>query len=156
MQRRALVVISLLGLILSAISCGSESGGSIEVFHKAKEPAMNTLEKVRPVVEKYCDSYSISYYIITDQQNQEIISRYNLPDTHFPFAVVINGKYSAEVEGKKIDFVHFPRFMHGIGRHEGNWSLEALEKVLRDNSLLLEENILPDIEHDDNEEECEE
>jgi len=91
-----------------------------------------------------------------NQQNQEIISRYNLPDTHFPFAVVINGKYSAEVEGKKIDFVHFPRFMHGIGRHEGNWSLEALEKVLRDNSLLLEENILPDIEHDDNEEECEE
>lgn len=155
MKRRALILISLITVILSAVSCGPESGGSIEVFHKAKEPAMETLEKVMPMVEKYSDRYCISYLVITDEENEEKIKGYNLPDTHFPFAVVINGKYSARIEGKKVDFVHFPHFMHGIGRHEGNWSLEAMEKALRDNSLLLDKNVLPEIGHDDDEEECE-
>lgn len=123
----------------------------IEVFHKDKKPALKTLEKVNPFLENYKESYEISYYLITAPENADLIRKYRLPETHFPFAVVINGKYSAKIGDEKIDFVHFPHFMHGIGRHEGNWSLEQLEYVLTDNSLLLDENILPALDHDEDE-----
>ncbi|MBD3423537.1 MAG: hypothetical protein GF417_03740 [Candidatus Latescibacteria bacterium] len=117
---------------------------------------MKTLERVKPVIEKYERDYRIYYHVITDPENEELISKYNLPGTHFPFAVVINGRYSAKINDLKIDFVHFPLFMHGIGRHEGSWSLDALEKVLKDNSLLMEKNILPELEDEEDQHECEE
>lgn len=78
-----------------------------------------------------------------------IIKKYNLPETHFPFAIVINGRFSAKINNNKIYFVHFPLFMHAIGRHEGNWSIDNLESVLIDNTLLLDENILIESEHDE-------
>ena len=86
----------------------------------------------------------------------DIITQFGLPSTHFPFSVVINGKFTANIDDKVVSFVHFPLFMKGIGRHEGNWSIADLEKVLYDNSLLLEENILPTLEDDSNSSECEE
>jgi hypothetical protein len=135
---------------------GAEEQDRIEVFHKTREPAMKTLERVKPVIEKYERDYRIYYHVITDPENEELISKYNLPGTHFPFAVVINGRFSAKIDDQKIDFVHFPLFMHGIGRHEGNWSLETLEQVLRDNSLLIKENILPELEDEEDQHECEE
>ena len=67
-----------------------------------------------------------------------LIKKYNLPEIHFPFAVVVNGRSSAKINNIKIDFVHFPLFMHGIGKHEDNWSLENLKSVLIDNALLLD------------------
>ncbi len=147
-MQRKIVILSFFLTVVLIISCSSQKAvKTIEVFHKAKDPAMKTLERVKPVVNDYRDEYKITCHVITDPENEALIEKYNLPETHFPFAVVINGKFSAKIDGKKIDFAHFPLFMHGIGRHEGNWSLEALEKVLEDNSLLMEENILPEIEH---------
>jgi hypothetical protein len=44
--------------------------------------------------------------------------------------------------------------MKGIGRHEGNWAIADLEAVLKDNSLLAEKNILPELkEEKENEQE---
>ncbi|MEN8209277.1 MAG: C40 family peptidase [Candidatus Fermentibacteria bacterium] len=116
---------------------------TIEVFHKSMPPSLETLEETNAVLAHFVEDYEISYHLITDSATVDLIQKYNLPDTHFPFALVINGRFSAVINDEKIDFVHFPVFMHGIGRHEGNWSLEILELVLNDVSLLMDENTLP-------------
>ena len=149
-----LVLVSFISLLL-LISREAKSIDTIEVFHKNKEPSLQTLEKANAVLDKYKDNYEVFYYVITDSVNVDLIRKYNLPDTHFPFAIVINGSFSAEINNNKIDFVHFPLFMHGIGRHEGNWSLDDLEAVLKDKSTLLDENVLSEAEHEeDNDESC--
>ena len=133
----------LIALPVLQVSSGEASISAIEVFHKAMPPSLETLEETDALLEHFIDEYEITYHLITDSATEDLIQKYNLPDTHFPFAVVINGSYSAMIDGEKIDFVHFPLFMHGIGRHEGNWSMESLELVLNDNTLLMDENILP-------------
>ena len=69
---------------------------------------------------------------------------------------MINGIFTAEIDDKIVSFVHFPEFMKGIGRHEGNWSISDLEAVLKDNSLLTEKNILPELNEESEQEECDE
>ncbi|OPL19097.1 MAG: hypothetical protein AVO35_12550 [Candidatus Aegiribacteria sp. MLS_C] len=69
-----------------------------------------------------------------------IIAEYGLPETHFTMAFVVNGCFSAMVEGEKVDFFHFPLFLHGTGRHEGDWQLEMLRTVLADTSRFIAGN----------------
>ena len=157
MQKKVINKITLISLLLLAlllISFKEKSTKTIEVFHKDKNPSLQTLEKTNTILNKFKDEYTIFYYDIEDSLNIPLIRKYNLPDTHFPFAIVINGKFSANIKNNKIDFVHFPLFMHGIGRHEGNWSLYDLETVLKDNTLLLDENILSEPEHGEDDEPC--
>jgi len=148
-----LILFPFISLVLLLISGEAKSIDMIEVFHKNKEPSLQTLEKTNIVLDEYKDDYEISYYVITDSVNVDLIRKYNLPDTHFPFAIVINGSFSANINNEKIDFVHFPLFMHGIGRHEGNWSLNDLETVLKDNSILLDENVLSEAEYEERDDE---
>lgn len=116
----------------------------IDVFYKEKAPSLKTLARAKEVLKKYERKYAIKYFLIADPENSELIENYQLPATHFPFAVVINGIYSARIGAETVLFVEFPKFMAGIGRHEGNWSIINLEMVLEDNSLLLEENVIPE------------
>jgi len=133
----------LLIFSVSPVSSEEPSISTIEVFYKNMDPSIETLEVTNALLANFTDEYEITYHLITDSASADLILKYNLPDTHFPFAVVINGKYSAFINEEKIDFVHFPLFMHGIGRHEGNWSMEYLELVLNDIALLMDENIQP-------------
>jgi hypothetical protein len=121
----------------------AKPASTIDVFYKNQPPSLKTLEKVLPVLNEFSSKYSVNLHCITDTLSTDLIQEYQLPATHFPFAVVINGMFSAEFENKKIDFIHFPEFMHGIGRHEGNWSLEQLKTVLNTPKSLCEKNILP-------------
>ena len=127
----------------------------IDVFYKDKEPSQRALQKIDLVLEEYKDDHQINYHLIEADATQTKISEFGLPSTHFPVAVVIDGRFTAEIEGKIISFVHFPLFMKGIGRHEGNWSLSDLSEVLKDKSLLSEQNILPPIAEDNEDSECE-
>ncbi len=137
-------MISLLLFSLSAMQIsGVQNTSTIDVFYKEMPPSLQTLARVDSVLAEFEDDYTITYHVITDTASEEIIRRYNLPETHFPFAVVVNGKYTATINGEIVYFVHFPLFMEGIGRHQGNWSLETLRQVLADNALLNEENSLP-------------
>ena len=129
---------------------------TISVFYKERKPSEKVLERINQLLEQFKESYQINYYLIEDQKNVEIITQFGLPSTHFPFSVVINGKFTAKINDKVVSFIHFPLFMKGIGRHEGNWSISDLEKVLNKNSLLLDENILPTLEEDSNSSECDE
>ena len=141
--RVTLFYVLVLTLPVSPVSSGEASISTIEVFYKNMFPSLETLYRTIEVLDHFSDEYEITYHLITDSATADLIQQYNLPDTHFPFAIVINGRYSTVIDGEKIDFVHFPFFMHGIGRHEGNWSMEYLELVLNDNTLLMDENILP-------------
>ncbi len=145
--------ILLLAILAIPIASGENVISTVDVFHKNMPPSLETLERTIEVLDDFTDQYEIAYYNITDSSTAALLTLYNLPDTHFPFAVVINGKYSALVDGKKIDFVHFPLFMHGIGRHEGNWSMDCLELVLSDISLLIDENVPPVLD-DEGDTEC--
>jgi len=147
--------IILLVLMMSSLVFGLESKmPTIDIFYKDKGPSQQALTEINKVVEKYEKTYKIAYYLITDPSNFEIISKYGLPSTHFPVAVVINGIFTAEIDGKIISFVHFPDFMKGIGRHEGNWSISSLEAVLKDTSLLADKNVLPELKEKGEHEEC--
>jgi len=131
----------------------AEPDNTIDVFFKNKPPSLKTLEKVKTILEKYRSEYTITYYLITDPANGELIRKYEFPETHFPFAVVINGKHAAMIDKKVIHFFEFPLFMKGIGRHEGNWSMDDLGKVLQDNTLLLDKNVLPASVHGEEDDE---
>lgn len=113
---------------------------SIEIFHKNKPPALQTLEGIKPILSKYEDQYEISYYDIDDPKNIPLTEKAGLPKAHCPFAIVINGKFSAKIDDKIIDFLFFPDYMSIMERHLGNWSKESFEKVLADNNLLSDEN----------------
>ncbi len=149
--------IILLVLMVASTIFGQESKiATVDVFYKNKKPSQQALAEINKVVENYEKTYTVSYYLITDPSNSEIISKYGLPSTHFPVAVVIDGIFTAEIDDKIVSFVHFPEFMKGIGRHEGNWSISDLEAVLKDNSLLAEKNILPELNEESEQEECDE
>ena len=145
-------MLNLLLLTLSAFS--NTTDATIEIFYKEMPPSLQALEEVNNTLNDLGDNYQISYYLITDTASSQLIQSYSLPETHFPFAVVINGKYSATINNETIYFVHFPIFMHGIGRHEGNWSMEHLEQVLADTTLLINENTLPVLDESAETTEC--
>lgn len=154
MRLKSILIIVIFTMILS-INLSANDKEIISIFYKDKKPSQQVLEKINESLEQFEDSYQINYYLIEDQKNTDVITQFGLPSTHFPFSVVINGKFTARIDDKLVSFVHFPLFMKGIGRHEGNWSMADLEQVLNDNSLLLEENILPILEEDNNDSECE-
>ncbi|MCD4651689.1 MAG: hypothetical protein K8S56_07895 [Candidatus Cloacimonetes bacterium] len=155
-RARALIIVFICLATLFLIILKKEPLKTVEVFHKNKKPSLETLAKTNDILNQYKEKYEITYYDIEDSVNIELIRKYDLPETHFPFAVVIDGKFSAMIDSTKRDFVHFPLFMKGIGRHEGNWSLSHLETALKDNALLLEEHILPELEEEESECEGEE
>ncbi len=146
---KTILSIFMLGILSLSVLSAKETK-TIEIFFKNKPPSIKTLSKVLPMVNKYSKEYKIYLNEIYSPESADIIKAYGLPTTHFPFAVVINGKFTAKIDGKEIGFVHFPKFMNGIGRHEGNWSLEMLEAAIKNPKLLANENKLPAIEeHDD-------
>lgn len=124
-------------------SNNSDDNDIIQIFHHQKAPSMATLEAVNEFLEAYEDIYEIIYYNIKDDSNNELLKSLGLPEDHFPFAIVINGKTSAEINGEQIIFANLPDFMHHIGRREGNWTLEQLKIVLENKNLLLPDN--PDL-----------
>lgn len=120
---------------------------AIDVFYKERPPSLKTLERVKPVLEEHAGGCDVRYHVITESEAAGLIRKFGLPETHFPFAVVIDGIRSARIGGEVVHFVEFPLFMKGIGRHEGSWSLDHLRAVLGDPALLLEEN--PPLPHGD-------
>ena len=155
-MRLKFILIIFIFMMIFSNNLSANDKEIISIFYKDKKPSQQVLEKINKLLEQFKDSYQINYYLIEDQKNMDVITQFGLPSTHFPFSVVINGKFTAKIDDKLVSFVHFPLFMKGIGRHEGNWSIADLEKVLNDNSLLLEENILPILEEDNNDSDCEE
>jgi len=149
-----IVVYILLLICLVSILSASEKP-NISVFYKEKKPSQKVLAKVDSLLDNYQDLYKVHYYNIEDTINITIINELGLPTTHFPFAIVIDGIFTAEIDDKTVSFVHFPLFMKGIGRHEGNWSLADLQNVLENNKLLTDENILPVLAEENEESECE-
>jgi len=128
----------LYGMVFAALLSGTgQPLETVELFYKELPPSLETLARTEEVLDRYGGEFTVMKHLITDEASAPIIAAYGLPETHFPFAVAVNGMVSAVVDGQRVDFVHFPLFMHGIGRHEGNWSLELLERVLTDTSLMV-------------------
>lgn len=126
----------------------------VEIFYKPFAPSQKTLKMIEQVLENYADSLVIKKYGILDPASMPVIKKYGLPETHFPFALILDGSFSAEIDGKKIDFVEFPLEMKGIGRHEGNWSIPHLKQVLIHPELMKSLNKSKDWgEHSDKEDE---
>jgi hypothetical protein len=145
-------------VILLVLFCGlgATEKKVISVFYKDKKPSQQVLAQVDSLLCDFNELYQIQYFDIEAEENIEIIIEAGLPQTHFPFAIVIEGKFTATIENETISFIHFPLFMKGIGRHEGNWSLADLKKVLDNNELLSTENILPVLDEASETSECDE
>lgn len=124
----------------------SDEKDVIEIFHHDKDPSMETLKKVNEFLEPYAADYEIKYYNIKDDTNNELLKSLGLPEDHFPFAIAINGKTSAQINGETIIFAELPDFMHHVGRRQGNWSLDHLKTVLENKELLQPENPLVTVE----------
>lgn len=141
-------IFPLLGITFS-MACAGPGGRQvqetndqllIEVFYKEMPPSLQTLERVRFFLEDYQASYRIEFLEMTDAENEERMTSLGYPDEHFPFGLAIDGKTSAEIDGEIIVFGNFPDFMHHIGRHQGNWTLDHLTRVLQKPRLLREKN----------------
>ncbi len=132
------IVLSVLWNFLPA-----DTQPEVLIFYKEKEPSQRVLARVDSVLDNYRNSYQIQYFNVMDEKNKILARELGLPQPHLPFAIVIDGKFTAKINSSLISFVHFPLFMKGIGRHEGNWSMDYLKMVLENNDLLHDENILP-------------
>ncbi len=150
-ESRVPIIAGLMLTILAVLSFTpgklhqNESGESpaareIWVFYKEQLPSMETRAIVSEFLEDYRDQYTIAYRLITDPKEKQTIGSLGLSTDHLPIAIAINGKTSAMIDGETIVFVNFPDIMHHIGKHKGNWTLNDLQKVLDDNTLLLDEN----------------
>ncbi len=112
----------------------------IWVFYKEQPPSLQTHSVISEFLDNYTDQYIVEYGLITDPDQKQIIESLGLSTDHLPVAIAINGKTSAMIDGEVVVFTNFPDFMHHIGRHPGNWTLDHLQRVLNDNTLLLDEN----------------
>lgn len=148
-MKNTLILIILKAIILTTLT----GGGSIfqqkttdtevlliQVFYKEKEPSKETLNQIKPFLDHTAAGHTIEYLLITDPANRMLMNELGLPTDHFPFAIAINGRTSAVIDGETIIFAKFPDFMHHIGKHPGNWNLSHLEQVLNNPNLLLPEN----------------
>lgn len=142
------ILVLLIFFIISSSLVASETK-TISIFYKNRKPSLKVLTRVDSLLAAYEENYTIKKYDIEAEDNLELIRDFGLPETHFPFAILIGKSFTANIEDRSVSFIHFPLFMHGIGRHEGNWSLEDLEKALRNNSLLNADNILIELEEED-------
>ena len=147
----------LLAMIVLAAGCLAQetSVPTIDVFFKNQPPSLRVLERVLPLVMEHAADYAVRLHCITSPESEQLIESYGLPGTHFPFAVVVDGRFSALLGGRQVDFVHFPAFMHGIGRHEGNWSLDDLRQMLAGAGQWRQENVLPTLTEPRSESNCE-
>lgn len=139
----------LLMLIITSFLVATEKP-TVTIFYKQRKPSLEVKVKLDSLLINYQKKYDITYYDIEDSVNLEVIKEQGLPETHFPIAVLVNGKFNAKIGEESISFIHFPLFMQGIGRHEGNWSMNHLIQVLENSSLMIEDNTLP--VHDEKEE----
>ena len=155
MNNAIVVLIVMVTLMIIPLWASETSKPQIHVFHKQKAPSLKALGKIKEVLASFPDKYSVLYCDIEDEANLEQIQSFGLPSTHFPIAVVIDGKFTVVRDDRIISFVHFPLFMKGIGRHEGNWDISDLEAAIKDPSIFFETNILPELEKEETEGECE-
>lgn len=112
----------------------------ILVFYKKQPPSLQIHSVISEFLDDYTDQYVVEYFLITDPDQKQTIESLGLSTDHLPVAIAINGKTSAMIDEEVIVFANFPDFMHHIGRHPGNWTLEHLQRVLYDNTLLLDVN----------------
>ncbi|MDY6916169.1 MAG: hypothetical protein SVM86_07635 [Candidatus Cloacimonadota bacterium] len=133
----------IIAILLFLSIFAQEAKPTVSVFYKEKEPSQKVLAKVKSLLTDFQKNYQIEYFNIDKKENSGLIAEIGLPSEHFPFAVVIDKKFTAVIDGKIVSFVHFPIFMKGIGRHEGNWSLHHLKTVLAQPKLLYPQNFLP-------------
>lgn len=117
-----------------------EEENMIEIIYKNKAPSLETFETVMKFLEPYSKNYKIVPVIMTDPENADLMEQRRLPTEHFPFAIAINGMTSAKIDDEIIILAHFPDFMHHIGRHQGNWTLDHLATVLKQPELLIPQN----------------
>lgn len=150
-----LILVTIMVVAYSMLLATDSTKPILRVFHKHKAPSLRVLDKVNEALAAYKDAYRIDYFDIEDAANLPLIESLGLPSTHFPFAIVLNDRFSIQRDGKTISFVHFPDFMKGIGRHEGNWSIADLEAALVDNTMFIEKNLLPELHEDESESKCE-
>ncbi|MEW6712762.1 MAG: hypothetical protein AB1403_23295 [Candidatus Riflebacteria bacterium] len=136
-MKNSIIFFLFLMFIAVALSA-AETKPIVEVFFKKKAPSQKTLAEVKKVFEKFSATHQIVYYDILDESSRVVHEKYRLVTAHFPFAVVVNGRIYAKIADKEVCFIDFPLFMKGIGRHEGNWSLDDLKKVLIDPGLMQE------------------
>ena len=113
---------------------------TIEVFYKNQPPSMETLSRVESFLDSHQNDFDIRYLDMEDPVNAEYMQSLGFPADHFPFGIAINGKTSARIGGETIVFGNFPDFMHHIGRHQGNWTLDHLEAVMLDPEKMLPDN----------------
>lgn len=112
----------------------------IEVFYKEQPPSLETLEKMKAFFKDHQDNCRIEYLLMTEPDHEKRMISYGYPNEHFPFGIAIDGKTSAKIGDEVIIFGNFPDFMHHLGRHQGNWTLAHLRRVLNHKELLLPDN----------------
>ena len=137
-----LIVFIQASFFVASATAGSTAGEetTIEVFYKNQPPSMETLSQVESFLSPYQGDFDIRYLDMEEPDNAAYMQSLGFPIEHFPFGIAINGKTSARVGGETIVFGNFPGFMHHIGRHQGNWTLDHLEAVIMDPEKLLPDN----------------
>jgi len=136
-----LKLLPLAGLMfLAGCSSGDLSRRAVrqvEIFYKPLPPSEKTTRMVEALLKEYGAALEVKKYDILAPASVPLLKKYGLPETHFPFALLIDGSYSARLDGQAVDFVEFPLEMKGIGRHEGDWSLPQLRRALDRPELML-------------------
>lgn len=111
--------------------------GSVEVFYGNGLPSLEALQLTSDMLEGFEGFYRVDFLSVGEPWSEHLLEMYGLAGDSLCFSVVVNGSHLALMDGDTVDFRDLPVRMHGTGGPEGDWTLMQLERVLRDNSMLV-------------------
>ncbi|OPL17724.1 MAG: hypothetical protein AVO35_08655 [Candidatus Aegiribacteria sp. MLS_C] len=141
-RKENMLVIKVITLLISARLLLQAAGdirpsGSVEVFYGNGLPSLEALQLTSDLLEDFEGFFTVDFLPVDDPWSEHLLMRYGLSVDSLCFSVVVNGSHLALMDGDTVDFRDMPVRMHGTGGPEGDWTLMQLERVLRDNSLLI-------------------
>lgn len=144
--KHSFILIILIAVAFSSYAISSNNSMDlnnktlIQIFYKKQKPSLEAYNKIKSFLEPFAGDCKIQYLLISEPDNKKLMKDLGFYPDHFPIGIAINGKTSANIDGDIITFANFPVFMHHIGRHPGNWTLNHLKKALKNPTLLKPDN----------------
>jgi hypothetical protein len=100
----------------------------VEVLYMNHGPLRPTLKEIRSIFSVYGNEIAVTWNDFESPEGEKFMARKGI-SRHVPLVVWIDGKTTATIKGKEIQFVGFPTGT-GPASFQGKWSLDDLRTAL--------------------------
>jgi hypothetical protein len=101
---------------------------SVEILYMNHGPLLSTIKGIKELCSGYGKAVTVSWYDFESPEGEKFMARKGIQQ-HLPLVIWIDGKPTAKVNGKEVQFVGFPTGS-GPPSFQGKWTLEDLRGAL--------------------------